>query len=182
MRAWAGLLLTLLAGCACVPEPTSGAVPVELQHLAECTAEQSLAVDAACRFAVDARQYSTRLPVRIQSGQRYRLDVSPKQTWTDWNRPSDPRTGGDGNALMDLLTRCRRLPEQQWFVLGLAWRSCRPGGDQCGEQEARVVGDGLTVDVVDGRALVFFANDMPGFYWNNCGRVWLRLQRKASAG
>ena len=150
-----------------------------MRALAHCASGQELAPGQACRFQVSAGVVSTVLPIKTQAGASYRLHVPPGQSWTDWGIEADPLQGFKGGQLMNVLASKRRLPDEPWVALGLAHRIC-DGATECVEQQPRrVLADASVVAPTRGE-LVFFANDAPCFYWNNCGYLWIKVLRSAA--
>jgi hypothetical protein len=62
------------------------------------------------------------------------------------------------------------VPEGNWFVLAGAVRA----GMDC---QYFVVGGSRAVRMPTSGQLAFFANDVPGFYWNNFGSIRLDITR-----
>ncbi|MGE7956235.1 hypothetical protein ACQKQA_06470 [Pseudomonas sp. NPDC089530] len=105
----------------------------------------------------------------IEAGHRYRFLVDG--FWAD---ASDPPTGPEGVAhpggIREGLGWARRLPEADWMALLV--RTEGPAGTS----PWRLLGRGGQVwsDLPPGR-LQFCANDVPGFYHNNSGKMEVRV-------
>ncbi|WP_394473023.1 hypothetical protein [Roseateles sp. DC23W] len=152
-----------------------------IRSLSRCDSGWVLGPGEACRFLVNAGTVSTSLPLKMEAGVSYRIEVPANQSWTDWFVPADPLQGDDGNWLINLVDGKRRLPTQPWFVLGVAERRCK-GDEDCAETSARPVGTDMLITAPVDAELVFFANDVPCAYWNNCGYVWVKVQRQQAVG
>lgn len=173
------LVLALLSGC-CTPKKVDAALEDDtFRALARCTSGLELPPGEACRFRVNSGAVSTPLPINAQAGDAYSIHVPSGQSWTDWSFDADPLLGFEGGALMNLLVSKRRLPNESWFALGVAHRICE-GATECVEQQSRrVFTDAILVAPTRGD-LVFFANDVPCFYWNNCGYIWIKVMRSVA--
>lgn len=169
---WAALLV--LAGCASV-----GPVPESLKAVPACKEGQRLEVSQGCRFAVPAREASTVLPVRTVVGDQYKIEVPSGQEWTDLIIESDPLKGDDGFWLINWISKHRRIPDKPWFVLGTARRGAGAGqsSDCRKETGARQVLGIDSLSLSEPGDVVFFANDVCGFDWNNHGGIWVRIER-----
>ncbi len=140
------------------------------------TMAQQLKVGEKITVGVVARRYWNNTGLHVTAGQRYRLVALG--TWVDlyiW-------CGADGYSTpwwlewgpLGPLTRTiqerRRLPEGDWFVLVGAIRAA-------GDCQYLVVGKSREVCMPTSGQLEFFANDLPGFYWNNLGSIRLEITR-----
>jgi hypothetical protein len=63
----------------------------------------------------------------------------------------------------------RRVPNARWFVLIGAVRGA--------ERSPFVIGRETETVIPAEGTLKCFANDVPGFYWNNCGVICLSIER-----
>ncbi|QLL15759.1 hypothetical protein [Pseudomonas chlororaphis] len=105
----------------------------------------------------------------IEAGHRYRFLV--EGLWAD---AKDPPTGPEGVAhpggIREGFGWARRLPEAAWMALLV--RTEGPTG----KSPWRLLGGGDQVwsDLPSGR-LQFCANDVLGFYWNNSGKMDVRV-------
>lgn len=119
---------------------------------------------------VAARRFWNDTGIHVDVGQCYRFDAAG--AWTDLFICCD--ANGYPTPWYSLLQRAgqslRRLPQEDWFTLIGAVRS----PEDCryfkvgSEKEVRIPGTGQ---------LSFFANDAPGFYWNNSGMLRVTCQR-----
>lgn len=124
------------------------------------------------RITVDvvARCYWNNTALHVTAGQRYQFVAVG--AWTDLL----VRCGADGYptpwwSLPQWIAQgFRRLPKENWFVLAGAVRA---------EENNRyfVVGTGREIRMPATGQLAFFANDVPGFYWNNFGAIRLEIAR-----
>ena len=117
---------------------------------------------------VRAREYWNRTGIEVGYLEAYAFEATG--SWDDWGRTTDA-DGGAGSFLQDLLVAGKRCQQAQWFQLTgsvgasdehsfalgahARWTNCSP---QTGE-------------------LLLFANDAPGFYWNNSGEIRVRITR-----
>lgn len=85
---------------------------------------------------------------------------------------------------MNLASKNRRIPDKNWFVLGIARRVPQQSSDarSCNDKGARQVLGTDTLSIAEPGDVVFFANDVCGFHWNNHGGVWVRIERAEPAG
>jgi len=139
------------------------------------TARQ-LQVGEKATVDIVARRYWNDTGLYVTTGQRYRLTA--RGTWTDFYIPC----AADGykapgwllQGPLGLLTRTiqrlRRAPEGNWFVLAGAIRAA-------GHYQYFVSGSSREVHMPASGHLEFFANDVPGFYWNNFGSIRLEITR-----
>lgn len=145
------------------------------EALAPATAGQ---LEAGEKVTVDviARRHWNNTGLHVTAGQRYQL--AARGTWVDLYIPC----GASGyqspgwllRGPLGLATRfmqgLRRVPEGNWFVLAGAVRA--PGDCQY-----FVAGSSREVRMPASGQLAFFANDVPGFYWNNLGSIRLEITR-----
>ena len=119
---------------------------------------------------VVARRYWNNTRLHVTVGQRYQLVAVG--TWWDMVIRCD----ADGyptpwwHLPLRIAQGLRRLPEENWFVLAGAVRA----GEDC---RYFAVGSSREVVMATTGQLSFFANDVPGFYWNNFGSVRLEIAR-----
>jgi hypothetical protein len=108
--------------------------------------------------------------LHVTVGQRYQLVAVG--TWWDTVIRSD----ADGYPTpwwyppQRIAQRLRRLPSDDWFVLAGAIRTA----EDCWHF---AVGSSREVLMPTRGQLSFFANDVPGFYWNNFGSLRLEIAR-----
>jgi len=145
------------------------------RSLAPVTAKE-LEIGEKMTVDVVARRYWNDTGLRVTAGQRYRLTAHG--TWIDFYLPC----GADGyraprwlrSGPLGLLVRIeeglRRVPEGDWFVLAGAVRA----GEEC---EYFISGSSREVSMPATGQLAFFANDVPGFYWNNLGSILVEITR-----
>jgi hypothetical protein len=116
--------------------------------------------------SIEAKPFNTLTNVWLESGAVY--DLNATGTWFDAGRPAGPDGYPDGNFLQNLVSWLRRLPDRNWFVLlGVAEPKKAPF----------VIGTNATYQARQAGQLICFANDVPGFYWNNTGAVNLTITR-----
>lgn len=107
----------------------------------------------------------------VRKGERY--SVSATGSWWDMFI----RSGAAGysapswSVFQNLLQSQRRLPGDPWFVLGAQVLAT--------DRTATPIEVGSTIDVPSDGRLTFFANDVPGFYWNNWSALTLQVRRQA---
>lgn len=120
---------------------------------------------------VCARKLWNRTGVQLTAGTRYRVEVPPGQTWTDWWIKYGPEGGTRG--LQHLTARWLRVK-----------------GDETGRAEyftlIGTIGESLDHAFVIGKGprefiapisgeFVCFANDLENAYWNNRGSMTLTI-------
>jgi len=148
------------------------------EALAPATARQ-LEVGEKFTIGVIARRYWNNTGLHVTAGQRYQLTA--RGTWVDFYIPC----GANGYQAPGWLLRgplglpirfmqgLRRVPESSWFVLAGAVRAA-------GDCQYFVAGSSREVRMPASGQLAFFANDVPGFYWNNLGSIRLEIIRLSS--
>ncbi|WIE47763.1 hypothetical protein [Pseudomonas sp. GM17] len=118
---------------------------------------------------VPANQSCITSEFEIEAGHRYRFLV--EGLWAD---ASDPPTKPEGVAhpggIREGFGWAKRLPEAAWMALLVRTRG--PAGQSPWRLLGR--GDGVWSDLPPGR-LQFCANDVPGFYRNNSGKMDVRV-------
>jgi len=126
---------------------------------------RALEVGEAEDVSVEAKPFWNRTGVLLESGGRYAFSASGK--WHDWWIETD--ADGYENFPHCLLRWIRRAPREPVFKLMGAvdadGREAFPIGSES-EHSCPVTGE-----------LLCFANDIRGFYWNNCGSVTLSIRR-----
>ena len=143
--------------------------------LAPATARQ-LEVGEKTTVDIVARRYWNDTGLHVTADQRYQL--AAHGTWIDFYIPCAAdgyRTPGwllrgPLGTLGWIAQRLRRVPEGNWFVLAGAVRA----GMDC---QYFVVGGSREVRMPTSGQLALFANDVPGFYWNNFGSIRLDITR-----
>jgi hypothetical protein len=119
---------------------------------------------------VHARDFWNDSGLEVADGEFY--ECTADGLWKDWHIQSGP-DGYDAGwfpLLQPLFNGLRRVPTARWFAL------C--GSVQGKETERFLIGSKAQLHPPNGR-LLFFANDLPGFYWNNSGSVTLTVGRIA---
>jgi hypothetical protein len=120
-------------------------------------------------FPIRARPYWNDTGISVHIGERYRLRADG--SWTDFFITSGP----DGyktpwwNLGQRLAVPLRRVPNARWFTLIGAVRGA--------ERRPFVIGRETETVISAAGTLKCFANDVPGFYWNNCGAIRLSIER-----
>jgi hypothetical protein len=105
--------------------------------------------------------------VVLDQGHRYRFTATGQ--WIDWYINCGPAGYPSPNLVMRLGEGARRVPNQPWFALIGA--IARDSSSQF------PIGAGCNYQAASGGELTCFANDVPGFYWNNKGQVQLTIER-----
>ncbi len=119
---------------------------------------------------VVARRFWNNTGLQVTVGQNYQFLAAG--TWVDLLI----RCHADGYSTpwwyppMRIMQGRRRLPDENWFVLAGAVRA----GKDC---RYFVVGSSREVRMPATGQLAFFANDVPGYYWNNLGSIRLEITR-----
>jgi len=118
---------------------------------------------------IRARAYWNDTGAFVRIGEHYRLHA--EGSWRDMFITSGPNgyetpwySFGQG-----LATGLRRVPNARWFALVGAVRGA--------EESPFVIGAETCAVMPSTGRLVCFANDIPGFYWNNCGAISLSIER-----
>jgi hypothetical protein len=147
----------------------------------DCAPQQRLEESQSCRLRVDATRVEVTLPLRLASGDRYRVTLAAGSHWNDWGRkPVDPLQGdaGTDSFWMSLFKPLKRMPAEPYMVPGMAIADCDAFNRVCLRTEARLAAEGLLL-AVNGPtvSVAFFANDAPLLNWNNGGAVWVRVRR-----
>ena len=116
-------------------------------------------------FVVHARFYWNNTTYSLVRGRRYRLTASG--FWYDAWIKCGPDGYSSPNSLMARFEQYRRAPQQNWFAL--------IGAVDQDESSHFKIGGGITFTADRSGLLACFANDVPGFYWNNWGSLQLSL-------
>ena len=126
-------------------------------------------VGQTCSAAILARPHWNATGIHLVRGGRYRMRASGR--WRDWFIPH----GADGDPSQIFYMRwfepLRRMPHQNWFML--------IGALNRDASTAFPIGCGRNYSATQDGELTCFANDVPGFYWNNRGEVDLTVTRIA---
>ncbi len=103
------------------------------------------------------------------------LDVLPGETylftaegeWTDWLFKTD--ANGYANYYMNLYNRLKRVGDAKWFELI----------GSLDKVNFYRIGKKNNITFQEAGKLSLFANDAPGFYWNNSGKIIVTIIRIA---
>jgi hypothetical protein len=105
--------------------------------------------------------------VVLDEGCTYHLSATGE--WVDWTIKCGPGGYPSPNVIMRLAEKLRRAPADPWFALIGAIDRDRSAqfliAAECQYHPTRT------------GQLTCFANDVPGFYWNNKGQVELTIER-----
>ena len=118
---------------------------------------------------IRARAYWNDTGIAVRIGEHYRLRA--EGSWRDFLITSGP----DGYETpwyslgQRLASPLRRVPNARWFALIGAVRGA--------ERRPFVIGRETETVIPAAGTLKCFANDVPGFYWNNCGAIYLSIER-----
>jgi hypothetical protein len=104
----------------------------------------------------------------LEPGATY--EIKADGTWTDASRNCGPDGYPRGNFFQELFRGLRRSPTNQWFAL---MGTLDGSGDTI-----FLIGPHATYVPTRKGELVCFANDVPGFYWNNTGFISLSVKRR----
>jgi hypothetical protein len=129
-----------------------------------------LAVGQSVMVPVAARKSSNDTGLQVAAGQHYEFQTAG--SWVDMWVTSD--AGGYPTPWWSLGQRLgerfRRVPDAPWFAL--------IGMVRAGTQsQLFIIGAASQVIMPMSGRLACFANDVPGFYWNNRGTVQLTIRR-----
>jgi hypothetical protein len=114
-----------------------------------------------------AGEYWNDTKIDMDTGERYMLTASGR--WLDFFIPSSPDGYSSPLSSIKSLNRLLRHPTGKLFSL----IGCL---DRRVEQQF-IIGRGVTFDSEVSGRLYCFANDVPGFYWNNWGHIALTIKR-----
>lgn len=122
-------------------------------------------------FTVLARRRWNDSSVFLEAGRGYRLTVADIVDWKDWWLEADPETGvRSPPAWLEWppVRRLRRVPTAPLLALvGCIGRD---------PSTAFRIGRGREYAPATTGELSAFANDVPGFYWNNSGQLTLAVE------
>jgi hypothetical protein len=116
---------------------------------------------------IDAGRYWNHTGIMLEAGATYELVAAG--IWIDAGLSCDPDGYARGNFIQDLFKCLRRSPRHQWFTL--------MGSIGCHHETIFPIGSYTTYVARKTGELVCFANDVPGFYWNNKGVIELKATR-----
>lgn len=114
-----------------------------------------------------AKQKWNDVDIDVNVGERYEFEA--RGEWIDWYIPCHADGFTSKFLLAKLLERCRRVSEANWFAL-----------IGCLDRDLKrhvVIGSGSEHTFDHSGHLYAFANDVPGFYWNNKGAIDLDIKR-----
>lgn len=117
-------------------------------------------------LVIHACDFWSREVLPVREGQRYRLSASG--TWHDLAYACNADGYESPNAYMRFFEHWRRVPAARWFALIGAL-------DRDAETLVVLGREHIYVPPRDGE-LSFFANDVPGMYWNNWGTLVLAVE------
>lgn len=170
-------LLVSLAACSSIGRDHSPGP----QGVRNCTAGLRLEVGQSCGLLVEAARKEVPLPIKLDIGDKYVVQVLGGHVWSDWGRDAvNPLVGDQGNWLMRLFSQLKRMPAEPYMVIGLAVSGCNPDdASDCRRQrfEGRLGSAGYELAVPEPLSVRFFANDVPWLNGNNSGAVWVLVQR-----
>jgi len=171
--AWAGLIL---AGCASedgiaervdVGEGTSA--------LRVAAPSRMLAMGESTTVRVDSPEYWNHTGVRLEAGATYRFATARTDAWIDWFIRTD--AGGFTIEEAPFFARAKmRQEEGNLRIVGANWFALSAALD-AEDARAFVIGSSSTKTMDASGELTAFANDVPGYYDNNSGSVWLTITR-----
>jgi hypothetical protein len=133
------------------------------------TLDQTLDVGDERVVKIVARKRWNDTGVHVNEGERYRLHADG--VWRDLFILSGPQ-GYDApwySFAQRIGGRWRRAPAAPWFAL--------MGAVHDGRSEPFLIGFDCLVTMASRGSFKCFANDVPGFYWNNFGAVRLKIER-----
>jgi len=119
------------------------------------------------RTSIRARARWNQTSIMLTAGETYELVASG--CWTDLVIPHGPGGDPSNSWYMRLFERWRRVPTADWFSL--------IGTINTDMETAFVIGGRCLHSPRRTGQLMCFANDVPGFYWNNFGEIHLRVTR-----
>jgi hypothetical protein len=114
---------------------------------------------------IRAHLFWNRTGILLQANHTYTITASGR--WVDFFIPHGPDGDPSPFAYMRSFESKRRLPTHNWFVLS--------GAIDCDPATAFPIGSHCKYTPTQSGELTCFANDVPGFYWNNWWHVTLTL-------
>jgi hypothetical protein len=115
---------------------------------------------------IEARRIWNRTGIQLESGKTYTFHA--RGAWIDWYIRHGPEGDPSANFYMRLFERFRRRKNEKWFAL--------IGAVDQNIATAFLIGAGATIQMKYSGELTCFANDVRGFYWNNCGSVVVQVR------
>jgi hypothetical protein len=131
-------------------------------------APKRLAPGAATFVVVLARSQWTSTGVYARPGETYRFQSLPPDRWYDLIIVTNSCGYRSLTLIQQSAEKCRRIPSAPWFTL---CASVEPTGAPF------VVCKKKAVTIPARGEIGLFANDVPGAYWNNFGRLKVRITR-----
>lgn len=116
---------------------------------------------------IRARKAWNRTGIMLQAGAQYQLHARGR--WTDFLIPHGPAGDPSTSAYQRLFEGRRRIPNANWFAL--------IGAIDVDPSSCFIIGEHALHTIISSGELTCFANDVRGFYWNNCGHVLLEIER-----
>lgn len=116
------------------------------------------------RVKAKARYAAT---IIVEAGQQYNISCNMAQRWYDLFIPSSPK--GYANPLAAFFGM--RVKGARCMTLCAAYNKS--------DEDAFPVKNGDTITILKFGTLSFFANDVPGFEWNNWGAISINITRIA---
>lgn len=110
-----------------------------------------------------ARRFWNKTGIQLMAGQTYLLTA--RGHWVDFFIQHEPSGDPSNGWYLRLFESKRRLPRENWFVLA--------GALDSDPATAFRIGSRCEYTPAQTGELTCFANDLPGFYWNNWGHVTL---------
>ena len=101
--------------------------------------------------------------IEIQNGDQYKFEATGK--WRDLLFPAD--ADGYTNFYMRLFDKHKRAKNDKWFALI----------GSVNKSDYFLIGKHKEMSFTETGNLYCFANDVPGFYWNNSGHLTLVVTR-----
>lgn len=174
---WRGFLalclLAALSGCATPQVPTVALVCRHPRVYQAPSHHERLSVGESAVITVNSANEKGDTGLGVRRGDVYEFRCPPGQRWSDAGSMVTP--GGDASGLyrayMSLFNATKSCPTAPWFSLvgrisGDGSRGFLIGEHQC-----------YTVAASQGQ-LECYANDAPGFYFNNSGSVIVIVTRR----
>lgn len=131
----------------------------------------SLETGETTTVSIRARTYWNDTAIHVREGERHRLHA--EGSWRDLFISCGP-DGYDTpwySLPQRLAGNLRRVPAVRWFALIGVVRGA--------ERHPFLIGSRAEIDMPATGILSCFANDVPRFYWNNSGALWLTVERLA---
>lgn len=127
---------------------------------------QKLVIGESRILTIKAREFWNEAKLDIAAGERYRFMAEGR--WWDMIMPA--RAGGFSSLLMRWAEKKKRVQDQPWFALM---------GSINKAHHFLIGATDQSIPMQHTGALYLFANDAEGYYWNNWGKLKLRILREA---